>query len=129
MIPPQDTLQSSIQHHTWIQTLLFHFAPGIGMTFAFVLLARLTIPFGWPPSLALLLSWLIIGIPILIGTLFFQAHQLNGTLSLNELLLYRQPLPWNQYIWLGAAPDTVFQFNSVDDSSAECRAKYRGANC
>lgn len=100
MITPQDTLQSSIQHHTWKQTILFHFVPGIGITFAFILLARLTKAFGWPPSLALLLSWLIIGIPVLIGILFYQARQLNGTLSLNELLLYRRPLPRNQYIWL-----------------------------
>lgn len=100
MIAPQDTLQPSVQHHTWLQTLLFHFAPGIGLTFAFVVLARLTTPLGWPPSLALLLAWLIIGIPILIGILFYQAHQRNGVLSLNGILLYRQPLPWHQYVWL-----------------------------
>lgn len=99
MIATQDTLLS-VQHHTWKQTLLFHLVPGICITCAFVLLTRLTIPFGWPPSLALLLTWLIIGIPLLIGILFFQAHRLNGTLSLSRILLYRQPLPWRQYAWL-----------------------------
>jgi len=100
MIAPQDTSQSSVQHHTWKQTILFHLAPGICITCAFVLLTRLTIPFGWPPNLALLLTWLIIGIPLLIGILLFQAHRLNGTLSLKAILLYRQPLPWRQYAWL-----------------------------
>ena len=100
MIAPQDTLQSSVQHHTWKQTLLFHLAPGTCITFAFVLLTRLTRPFGWPPSLALLLTWLIIGIPLLIGTLFFQARRHNGTPLLNGILLNRQPLPWWQYVWL-----------------------------
>lgn len=82
------------------QTLFFHFVPGVAITLGFVALAWLATPFGWPPSLALLVTWLIIGLPVLIGLLFYQGRQLNGTLSLNGVLLYRQPLPWQQYAWL-----------------------------
>src|SRR5574341_637461 len=74
--------------------------PGIMVTLGFVTIAWFTVPRGWPPSLALLLTWPLIGIPVLVGILFFQGHQLNGILSLKDVLLYRQPLPWQQYAWL-----------------------------
>jgi len=93
-------MQSSPHRFTLAQTLLFHFAPGVIITVAFVALAWLTRPVGWPPSLALLLTWLVVGIPVLIGLLLYQGFQLNRTLSLNGLLLYREPLPWQQYAWL-----------------------------
>jgi membrane protease YdiL (CAAX protease family) len=74
--------------------------PGIVITLVFILLARLTAPLGWPPSLALLITWLVAGIPVLAGILFFQGRQRNGTWSLEGILLYRQPLPWQQYAWI-----------------------------
>ncbi len=101
MIAQQNT-QPSVQRHTWMQTLVYHLAPGITITFAFIVLARLTTPLGWPPSIALLLVWLIIGIPVLVGILFYQSRQHNNSRSLNNILLYRQPLPWHQYVWLVA---------------------------
>lgn len=94
------TAQSSPQRFSLAQTLFFHFIPGIMITLVYVTLAWLTAPLGWPPSLALLLTWLMVGIPVLVGILFFQGRQRNGTLSLEGILLYRQSLPWIQYAWL-----------------------------
>jgi membrane protease YdiL (CAAX protease family) len=96
----QTAAQSSPRRFSLMWTLVLHLAPGIAITLAFVMLAWLTVPLGWPPSLALLLTWLIAGMPLLIGILFYQGRQLNGTLSLRGVLLYRQPLPWRQYAWL-----------------------------
>lgn len=88
------------QRFTLSKTLAFHFAPGITITVAFVAFARLTTPLGWPPSLALLLTWLVVGTPLLVSLLYYQGRKLNGMLSLNGILFYRQPLPWRQYAWL-----------------------------
>jgi membrane protease YdiL (CAAX protease family) len=94
------TTELSPKRLSLTQTLFLHLVPGVTITLAFVALAWLTAPLGWPPSLALLFTWLIVGIPVLIGLLFYQSRQLNSTRALNELLLYRQPLPWQQYAWL-----------------------------
>ena len=92
--------QPSLERFSLAQTLFFHFMPGIMVTLGFVTIAWFTVPRGWPPSLALLLTWPLIGIPVLVGILFFRGYQLNGILSLKDVLLYRQPLPWRQYAWL-----------------------------
>ncbi|MCL4262025.1 MAG: CPBP family intramembrane metalloprotease [Anaerolineae bacterium] len=91
---------SSHQCLSLAQQVVFNFVPGIVMTLAFVALAWLTKPLGWPPSLALLLAWPVAGIPILVGLMFYYGRQQNGVLSLKGVLLYRERLPWPQYLWL-----------------------------
>ena len=91
---------SSSQRLSITQTLLLHFIPGVVITMAFMVLAWLTTPLGWPPSLALLLTWLIAGLPVLIGILFYYGRQLNGMPDLKSLLLYREPLSWREFAWL-----------------------------
>jgi membrane protease YdiL (CAAX protease family) len=99
-VPSRTSAQPSLERFSLAQTLFFHFIPGIMVTLGFVTIAWFTVPRGWPPSLALLLTWPLIGIPVLVGILFFRGYQLNGILSLKDVLLYRQPLPWRQYAWL-----------------------------
>lgn len=91
---------SSVQPLSLAQQLVYNFTPGIVMTLAFVALAWLSKPLGWPPSLALLLVWPVAGIPMLVGLLFYYGRQQNGILSLKGVLLYRERLPWTQYLWL-----------------------------
>lgn len=93
-------LQSPSNSFAWTEALLLHLVPGVVITLAFVGLAWLTAPLGWPPSLALLMTWLVAGIPLLLGILFHQGRRMNGIPSLQGILLYRQPLPWRQYAWL-----------------------------
>ncbi len=80
--------------------IFLYVAPGIVITAGFVLIARLTASLGWPATLALLLTWPVIGLPLLLGLLFYQGHKLNGRWSLKGVILYRQPLPVRQYAWL-----------------------------
>ena len=99
-VTSQTSVQPSLERFSLAQTLFLHFMPGIMVTLGFVTIAWFTVPRGWPPSLALLLTWPLIGMPVLVGILFFRGYQLNGRLSLNGVLLYRQPLSWWQYTWL-----------------------------
>ena len=89
-------LHGAMRRHAVVQTLVLHLAPGVLITFVFVVLAWLTRPLGWPASLALLVTWLIAGIPVLLAILFHQGKQLNGVLSLRGILQYREPLPVRQ---------------------------------
>lgn len=99
-IAQPSTVQPIIQRLSLAQVLVFHSIPASMITFAFVELVWLTAPYGWPASLALLITWLVVGIPTLLSLLFVYGHQLNGRYSLKGVLLYRQPLSWRQITWL-----------------------------
>ena len=113
----QTTASSAIKLHSLLQIILLHLAPGAVITLVFVVLARVMAAYDLPASLALLVTWVIAGLPLLLGLLFYQGYRLNGRLSLHGILLNRQPLPWRQYAWLvslllvwTAISSTVFYF-------------------
>jgi membrane protease YdiL (CAAX protease family) len=94
------TSGSTATKYAFPQILLMHLGPGVTITAVFVLLARLAASRGWPASLALLVTWVVAGIPLLLGILFYQGYKLNGEISLKGILLNRQSLPFRQYAWL-----------------------------
>ena len=96
----QTTALSTTERHSLLQVVLLHLAPGVVITLVFVILTRVTAAHGIPASLALLVTWLIAGLPLLLGIIFYQGYRLNGKLSLQGILLNRQPLPLRQYAWL-----------------------------
>lgn len=83
--------------YSLLQVILLHLLPGLIITIVFMVLARITSPLGWPASLALLLTWPIGGIPLLLGILFYQGYKVNRTFSFKGILLYRQPLSFRLY--------------------------------
>ncbi len=91
---------SSSQRLTLGQLLFFPLVPGVMITLAYIALAWLTTPLDWSPSLARLLIWLIVGIAVLIGFLFYYGRTVKGDASIDSLLLYRQSLPWRHCAWL-----------------------------
>ena len=66
----QTTALSTTERHSLLHVVLLHLAPGVVITLVFVILARITAAQGMPASLALLITWLIAGIPLLLGILF-----------------------------------------------------------
>lgn len=88
------------ERQTLSESLILHFIPGIVITAVFAIVGRLGVQLGWPASLALLITWVIAGIPILLGILFFQGQRWNGRLSLDGILLYREPMSFHQYAWV-----------------------------
>lgn len=96
----QTTTQTSHQSFSPGRSLLLHLTPGCMIFLVFLLLSSLTAPLGWPPSLALLLTWFIAGLPLLIGIMLYHGRQHNGRPSLEGILLYRQALSWREYAWL-----------------------------
>jgi hypothetical protein len=83
-----------VEQLTRSRMLALYLAPGMIITIVFILIAALTSPLGIPASLALLLTWLVAGVPILLGILFFEGWRRNERLSLASIVLYRERLPF-----------------------------------
>ncbi len=80
-----DDLECSAMYaylHSLLQIILLHLAPGAVITLVFVVLARVMSAHDLPASLALLVTWVIAGLPLLLGILFYQGYRLDGKLSL-----------------------------------------------
>ena len=67
----QTAALSTTKRHSLLQVVLMHLAPGVVIALVFAILARITAAQGAPASLALLITWLIAGIPLLLGILFY----------------------------------------------------------
>ncbi len=80
--------------------LALYLAPGMIITIVFILTAALTSPLGIPASLALLFTWSVAGVPILLGILFYEGWRRNGRWSLAGIVLYTEHLPLRSYLWL-----------------------------
>ena len=90
----------NVRQNSLSEIVAFHLIPGLLITFAFILIATIMSQFNLPAPLALLTTWLVIGIPIELGILLYQGWRENSRFSLQGIVLYREPLPLRQYIWL-----------------------------
>jgi membrane protease YdiL (CAAX protease family) len=91
----------AVQKHTIGQSIALHLLPGLLFLPVFVIAGRVTDRFGLPRHLApfLIASTLVI-LPFELGYLLYQGKKLNGKLSLQGIILYREPMHWWQYIAL-----------------------------
>jgi membrane protease YdiL (CAAX protease family) len=92
-----DTPQQSIR-----QSVILHLLPGALTTILFIIAAPTLNSLGYPSNLAFLLAGLFILVPFELGLLFYQGKKRNGTISLNGIVLYREPIPVWQYVLLAA---------------------------
>jgi membrane protease YdiL (CAAX protease family) len=92
-----DVLQQPI-----LQSIALHLLPGVLTSLVYVMAAQSLNSLGCPSNFALLLAGLLVLIPFELGFLFYQAKKRNGTLSLNGIVLYREPMPLKQYVLLAA---------------------------
>lgn len=97
---PQAPEAATTERYSILHLTVLHLAPGVIIALLFVALARVAAAQEMPATLALLVTWLVAGIPVLVGILLYQGFRRNGKLSLEGILLNRQPLPLRQYAWL-----------------------------
>ncbi len=90
----------NVRQYSLAQILWLHLLPGLLIAFVFSAIAAVMSRFSLPASLALLITWLVAGMPIELGILLHQGWQQNGHLSLKGIVLYRESLPHRQYLWL-----------------------------
>ena len=73
--------------------MVLHLLPGALITLFFALTAPLARGLGLPSLLAILLAIPVVLIPFELGYLLREGKRRNGRLSLEGVVLYRQPVP------------------------------------
>ena len=87
---------SPVQYLPLWNTILLHLFPGVLITAFFFLTAPVLIQAGFPPILSLYLAILLILIPFELGFLLHRGKKLNGRISMDGVVLFRERTP----IWL-----------------------------
>ena len=95
---------SDVPQHSLLRSLGLHVLPGALTTVAFLVFKPLLAPIGYPPLLAYLLAVLLVDLPVLLGVMLYEGKKRNGRYSLEDVVLYREKLPWKTFalIFVGA---------------------------
>lgn len=96
---PHSTTKS--ESHSPAQTFILHLLPGGAVFLVFNLLARLAAEQNLPAALGLLVTWVVAGIPLELGFLFYLGWKRNSRLSLGGIVLNRERIPLRQYALFG----------------------------
>ena len=89
---------NEMQGHSTLQSILLHLLPGAIATAVYVLTVPFAAMLGYPSITALYLPMILTVIFLELGYLTFQGRKRNGTLSLNWIVNFREPVPWWQYV-------------------------------
>jgi membrane protease YdiL (CAAX protease family) len=93
VLPPED-------QHSLGQSVLLHLLPGVLATVFYVVIEAPVISLGVPPLAAFLLAIAVVVVPFELGFLLWKGRQLNGRLSLDGVVLYREPMRARDWAWL-----------------------------
>lgn len=91
---------STTEQHPLSLSILLHLLPGILIMGGFFLLAPLFARWGLPALWALGSADMLLFLPFVFALLYYQGYQRNDRLSLDGVVLYRQPIPLWQYLVL-----------------------------
>ena len=92
------TSSTEYPQHSVLASIGLHIIPGILLTAVFILLKPLIANIGYPPLLAFILAVLLVDIPFQLGVMYYQGKKLNGRYSLQGIVLYREKIPWGQFL-------------------------------
>ncbi len=92
------TSTTNSEQHSLPRSIALHLLPGILTGAAFFLIAPITERNGLPALWALGIADLLVILPFIYGLLFYEGYKRNRRLSLDGVVLYRERLPWWQYL-------------------------------
>jgi hypothetical protein len=101
IIPDQVTYATSRinpEQHSLPRSAVLHLLPGILTGAAFFLVAPITQRNGLPSLWAHGIADLIVILPFIFGVLIYEGYRRNRRLSLEGVVLYRERIPWWQYL-------------------------------
>ena len=99
-IQPARAVPIAPAQHTLVQSIVLHLLPGILIAVVFFCSAPLAQQLQLPPFMAQCFADLVVLVPGVLGHLFYQGYRTNGRLSLDGVALYRDRLPWWQFVGL-----------------------------
>lgn len=91
-----------IPQQSFLHSATLHLLPGVLTTVLFVITAPILFSLGYPSNFAFLLAGLFVLVPFELGFLFYQGKKRNGTLSLDGIVLYREPMSLTKYVLFAA---------------------------
>jgi membrane protease YdiL (CAAX protease family) len=87
-----------VGQHSLSKSIGLHLLPGILIGALFFLLAPIARRSGLPPVWAHGIADLVVLVPFVFGLLYYEGYKRNGRLSLDGVVLYREPIPSWQYL-------------------------------
>jgi uncharacterized protein len=92
------SLAEDVGQHSIPRSVALHLLPGILIGTVFFLLAPIARRSGLLPVWAHGIADLVVLVPFVFGFLYYEGYKRNGRLSLDGVVLYREPIPWWQYL-------------------------------
>jgi len=89
---------TELRQHSSMQSIVLHLLPGAIATAVYVLMVPIAAALGYPSITALYLPMILSVIVLELGYLLLQGRKKNGSLSLNGIVNFRQPVAWWQYV-------------------------------
>ena len=93
-----DRAANTPEQHPLLQSIVLHLLPGLLVLIFYILTAPLAQKMGLPSLFALIVAIAVILIPFELGYLLVQSKKRNGSFSLKDIVLYREPIPVWQYV-------------------------------
>ena len=91
-------MNNNPEQHTVPVSTILHLLPGILTGIVFFAAAPFAQKMNFPPFVAHAFADLVILLPVIYGILFYAGFRKNGRLSLKGVVLYRERIPWWQYL-------------------------------
>ncbi len=88
------------EQHTLLQSTLFHLLPGVFIMMVFLGLSQMLRSYHLPPMLLFIGALPLALLPAELGVMYYLGWRRNGRLSLEGIVLYREPIAIKHYLWL-----------------------------
>lgn len=86
------------KQHSILKSVFLHLLPGAAGTVAYVIITPIIIEHGYPSMLGILIAAAVVILPIELVYLLYQGKRINNSLSLKNIVFYREVLPKWQYV-------------------------------
>lgn len=86
-----------VEQHAVLKTILLHLVPGVIIYGLFLLLVPVCEAWGYPGLMGLVIAAALVLLPTL-GEMYSMGKKRNRRFSLEGIVLYRQKMPWWQYV-------------------------------
>ena len=92
---------NQIEQTSMAKLLSLHLVPAILWAIFYIPIARIASEKGIPTMLVMYVVVAFVLLPFELGFLYYQGKKLNGKLSLKGVVLFREKMPWWQYLVFG----------------------------
>ena len=95
--------QNHLEQHSLLRSIVLHLLPAVIWIIFYIPLARMANKRGIPTMLIMLIVSAFTLFSFQLGYLYTLGKKRNGKFSLQGIVLYREKMPWRQYILFGVA--------------------------